>query len=85
MKLEFMIFFPKGLNLNPFKIQTRFKFELFPEFVIQNVEGFGSGATKESCSLLSPKPLKKFHYFWTSGRSWFAFLKLEQLENQWNI
>jgi hypothetical protein len=37
---EFMTFFPKGLN--NFKIQTRFKLELFLEFLIQNLGGFGS-------------------------------------------
>jgi hypothetical protein len=31
-----MRFFPK--DLKPFKIQTKFKFELFPRFLIQNPE-----------------------------------------------
>ncbi len=62
-----MRFFLKGLN--PVKIQTKFKFELFPEFLIQNPEGFGSGTKKESCSMLSIDHLKKFHHFFTSGRS----------------
>jgi hypothetical protein len=31
------------------------------------------------CYLLAP--LKKFHYFWTSGRSCFVFLKFEQLKS----
>jgi hypothetical protein len=34
---EFMRFFLKGLN--PFKIQTKFEFELFLVFLIQNLEG----------------------------------------------
>jgi hypothetical protein len=37
---EFMEFFLKGLN--PFKIQARFEFELFPGFLIQNPEGVRS-------------------------------------------
>jgi hypothetical protein len=37
---EFMEFFLKGLN--PFKIQARFEFELFPGFLIQNLEGVRS-------------------------------------------
>jgi hypothetical protein len=41
---EFMRFFPKCLN--PFKIQTRFKFELFSESLIQNLEGIGSQSKK---------------------------------------
>jgi hypothetical protein len=47
----FIRFFHRGLD--PFKIQVRLKFELFLVFLIQNPEGFGSGAKKESCSFLS--------------------------------
>jgi hypothetical protein len=42
---EFMRFFPKGVN--PFKIQTSIKLDLFLEFIIQNPEGFGSWAKRE--------------------------------------
>jgi hypothetical protein len=52
---EFREFFPKGLN--PYKIQASLKFDLFPRFLIQNPEGFGSWAKNESCpfwSKLSP-------------------------------
>jgi hypothetical protein len=41
-----MRFFPKILN--PCKIQTRFKFDLFLNFIIQNIERFGSCPQKES-------------------------------------
>jgi hypothetical protein len=41
---EVIRFFQKGSN--PFKIQARFKFELFLDFLIQHLEGFGSGAKK---------------------------------------
>jgi hypothetical protein len=41
---KLMEFFLKGLN--PFKIQTRFKLELVLNFIIQNLEGFGSWAKK---------------------------------------
>jgi hypothetical protein len=47
----FIRFFQKGLN--PFKIQARFKFELFLDFLIPNPEGHGSGTKTESGSLLS--------------------------------
>jgi hypothetical protein len=46
---EFKEFLPKGLN--PFKIQGSLKFDLFPGFLIQNPEGFGSWAKNESCPL----------------------------------
>jgi hypothetical protein len=36
---EFVEFFPKGLK--PFKIQTKPKFGLVPEFLLQNPCGFG--------------------------------------------
>jgi hypothetical protein len=44
-----MRFFPKGLT--PFKIQTRFKVDLFMDFIIQNLERFWSLAKKEICSI----------------------------------
>jgi hypothetical protein len=47
--MEFMGFLPKGLN--PFKIQTRFKMDLILNFIIQNIERFGSWAKKENCSI----------------------------------
>jgi hypothetical protein len=46
-----MRFLPEGLN--PFKIQTRFKVDLFPNFIIQNLERFWSLAKKEICSICS--------------------------------
>jgi hypothetical protein len=44
-----MRFLPKGLN--PLKIQTRFKVDLFPNFIIQKLERFWSLAKKEFCSI----------------------------------
>jgi hypothetical protein len=44
-----MRFLPEGLN--PFKIQTMFKVDLFPNFIIQNIERFWSLAKKEICSI----------------------------------
>jgi hypothetical protein len=38
-------------GLNPFKIQTRFKVGLFPNFIIQNLERFCSLEKKEICSI----------------------------------
>jgi hypothetical protein len=49
--MELLGFFPEGLY--PFKIQAIFKFELLPHFLNRNLEGFSSGAKKESCSLLT--------------------------------
>jgi hypothetical protein len=45
---DFMRFFSKGLN--PFKIQTKFKFELFPRYLIKNSEGFGDGPKRKVVS-----------------------------------
>jgi hypothetical protein len=44
-----MRFLSKGLN--PFKIQTRFKVDLFLIFIIQNLERLRSWAKKENCSI----------------------------------
>jgi hypothetical protein len=43
-----MEFFLK--DLNPFKIETKFKFELIPGFLIQNPFGIRPFFEKESCS-----------------------------------
>jgi hypothetical protein len=45
-------------GLNPFKIQTRFKVNLFPNFIIQNLERFWSLAKKEICSISTCQILK---------------------------
>jgi hypothetical protein len=44
-----MRFLPKSLK--PFKMQTRFKVDLFSNFIIQNIERFWSLAKKEVCSI----------------------------------
>jgi hypothetical protein len=44
-----MRFFSGGLNL--FKIQTRFKVDLFLNFTIKNLEIFWSWDKKEICSI----------------------------------
>jgi hypothetical protein len=44
-----MRFFPEGLN--SFKIQTRFKVDLFPNFIIQNLERFWCLAKNKICSI----------------------------------
>jgi hypothetical protein len=46
---EFMEILSKGLN--PFKIQAKLIFDLFPGFLIQNPEGIGSRAKMEVCLL----------------------------------
>jgi hypothetical protein len=38
-------------DLKPFKIQTRFKVDLFLNFIIQNLEIFWSWTKKEICSI----------------------------------
>jgi hypothetical protein len=55
---EFMEFFLKGLNT--FKVQASLKFDLLPKFLIQNPEGFGGRAKRESCN---------------HGMAYFIFLK----------
>jgi hypothetical protein len=77
-----MRFFLKGLD--PFKIQTISKIELFPKFIIQNPKGFGSGDTKESCSLLSPKALQNVSLFLDIGKIVFCIFELGALEIIWN-
>jgi hypothetical protein len=42
-------FFPKGMD--PFKIKTNFKLDLFLEFIIQNPERFVSWAEMGTCSI----------------------------------
>jgi hypothetical protein len=44
-----MRFLTEGLNT--FKIQTRFKVDLFPNFIIQNLERFWSLAKKKFFSI----------------------------------
>jgi hypothetical protein len=44
-----MRFLSEGLN--PFKIQTRFKVDLFLNFVIQNLERFWSLDKNKICSI----------------------------------
>jgi hypothetical protein len=44
-----MRFLPEGFN--SFKIQTGFKVDLFPNFIIQNLERFLSLAKKKFCSI----------------------------------
>jgi hypothetical protein len=44
-----MRFLPEGLN--PFKIQTRFKVDLFSNFILQNLERFWSFSKKKICSI----------------------------------
>jgi hypothetical protein len=38
-------------DLNLFKIQTRFKVDLFSNFIIQNLDRFLSLAKKKNCSI----------------------------------
>jgi hypothetical protein len=74
---EFMEFFLKGLNT--FKVQASLKFDLLPKFLIQNPEGFGGRAKRESCSfwsILSPCNVWKF---WNSRINLFLFYKLESV------
>jgi hypothetical protein len=74
----FIRFFQKGLN--PFKIQARFKFELFLDFLIPNTEGHGSGTKMESCSLLSHWPAQKVSPFLDIGKIMFVNFEVGALE-----
>jgi hypothetical protein len=76
----FIRFFQKGLN--PFRIQARFKFELFLDFLIQNPEGFGSGTKKESCSLLSHRSTQKGSPFLDIGKIVFVNFEVGALEKR---
>jgi hypothetical protein len=46
-----MRFLPEGLNT--FKIQTKFKVDLFPNFIIKNLERFWSLTKTKICSIWS--------------------------------
>jgi hypothetical protein len=56
-----MRFLPEGLN--PFKIQTRFKVDLFPNFIIKNLERFWSLAKKKFVLYEVISQLAKFEIF----------------------
>jgi hypothetical protein len=62
-----MRFSPKGLI--PFKIQTNFILDLFPEFLIQNLEGFEVGQKMKKIPIELISHHAKFEFFWTFGRS----------------
>jgi hypothetical protein len=71
-----MGFFPKGLD--PFKIQTKFKFHLFSGFLIQIRSGILTSSQKQSCpfgSYISPFQVWKFLdirkiIVWAIGTIW---------------
>jgi hypothetical protein len=77
----FMEFFPKGLN--SFKIQTKFKCNLVPEFVIQILLGIWTSSQKESCSFwiyLSPFLVSKFLAY---GKLLFYIFQCLNVESLW--
>jgi hypothetical protein len=66
-----MRFVPKGLN--PFKIQTRFKVDLFQKFIIQNLERLGVGPKRKSVQFELIYNHAKFGEFWAKGRLRFLY------------
>jgi hypothetical protein len=70
-----MRFFPKGLD--PFKIQTRFKFMFASEIIIQNTEIFGSWTKKKSCLILNYLPSCQIWRFLDFRGLGFVFSMLE--------
>jgi hypothetical protein len=64
---EFMEFFPKGLK--SFKIQTKFKLNLFPDFFISNYIGNLKFFPKGKLFLLNlSSTMPSLENFWTPGR-----------------
>jgi hypothetical protein len=83
-----MRFFPKGLN--PFKIQTRFKVDLFQKFIIQNLERFGVGPKRLAFQVWRIQLQfelicnhAKFGEFWAKGRPGFCIFQFEAFELIW--
>jgi hypothetical protein len=58
--------------LNPFKIQTGFKLELFMVIIIQNTQVFGSWAKRNFVPFEIIYLHAMFGKFWTSG--WLGFV-----------
>jgi hypothetical protein len=72
---EFMRFLPEGLN--PFKIQIRFKVDLFSNFIIQNLERFWSFTKKEIFSIWSNLSTCQILNFFELCKYQFIILKIE--------
>jgi hypothetical protein len=73
-------------SLNPFKIQTRFKVDLFLNFIIQNLDRFWSWAKRKFVLFEVISQLAKFGKKLSSGSTGFLFCKFESfeyLENLW--
>jgi hypothetical protein len=73
-----MRFFSKCLN--PFKIQTIFKLDLFFKFIIQNPEGFGSWTKKKICSIEIYLPPCKIWEFLDLRKMVFSIFDVESFE-----
>jgi hypothetical protein len=80
---EFMRFLPKGLN--PFKIQTKFKLDLFLNFIITNLERFGSWAKKEICFIWNYLAPYQVWNFLDPRKIVFCIFKVGVLEDIWKI
>jgi hypothetical protein len=78
-----MRFFLKCLN--PFKNKTKFKFDLFLGFIIQNPEGVCCWAKKESCFTLSPWLPQSVSWILEITKIMFVNFELESLENRLKI
>jgi uncharacterized OsmC-like protein len=58
----------------PLKIQTRFKVDLFLNFIIQNIERFWSLVKKEICSISSNLSIYQILKFLEFYKYWFLIL-----------
>jgi hypothetical protein len=83
MKIEFIIFFQKGLN--PFKIQGRFKFEFVPEFVTWNLEGIWCCDKNKSYSVCIKLSLCKIWRILDIRKTSVLYFKVQKIENLGNL
>jgi uncharacterized OsmC-like protein len=72
-----MRFLAEGLN--HFKIQTRFKVDLFPNFIIQNLERFWSLAKNKICSISSTLSTCQILKFLEFCKYWFLILQVRTI------
>jgi hypothetical protein len=72
-----MRFFLKGLN--PFKIQTSFRLDLFLEFKVKKQRDFDVGPKRKFDIFDVICQLAKFRNFWISRSNLFIFYNLESV------
>jgi hypothetical protein len=80
---EFLGFFPWCLN--PFKIQTRFKLDLLQNFIIQNMERFGSWTKEDNCSIWISISAWKVWRIFSNRKIRLCIFELGAFDVNWKI